>query len=118
MSSSSNPILHKDRIPTTGVLVIPGRLNHEQLLLLEKTFHGRKITWLVEEDSQHDPALRGYLEKSESGAMFSAKDAAPDVAGNQMKHYLADGGVLIFVPGRSTVRNATACHIPSAHLRA
>jgi acyl-[acyl-carrier-protein]-phospholipid O-acyltransferase/long-chain-fatty-acid--[acyl-carrier-protein] ligase len=118
MSSSSNPILHKDRIPSDGVLVIPGRLNFEQLPVLEKSFHGRKITWLVEEHSQHDPALRGYLEKSGSGAMFSAEDAAPEAAGAQMKHYLTDGGVLIFVPGRAATCNATACHIPASHLRA
>ena len=67
MSSASTQILHKDRIPATGVLVIPGRLNFEQLLQLEKLFSGRKITWLIEETSHHDPALRGYLEKSGSG---------------------------------------------------
>jgi acyl-[acyl-carrier-protein]-phospholipid O-acyltransferase / long-chain-fatty-acid--[acyl-carrier-protein] ligase len=34
------------------------------------------------------------------------------------KPYLTDGGVLIYVPGRATARNATSCHIPSAHLKA
>lgn len=111
-------VLHRDRIPATGVLVIPGRLNFEQLLQLEKLFAGRKITWLVEEHSRHDPALRSYLEKSGSGAMFSAADTAPGLAGGQLKPYLEDGGVLIFVPGRATTRNATTCHIPAAHLRA
>jgi acyl-[acyl-carrier-protein]-phospholipid O-acyltransferase/long-chain-fatty-acid--[acyl-carrier-protein] ligase len=118
MSSASIQILNKERIPATGVLVIPGRLNFEQLLQLEKLFAGRKITWLVEEHSHHDPSMRGYLEKSGSGAMFSAADAEPADAGNQLKTYLEDGGVLIFVPGRATARNATFCHIPAAHLRA
>ncbi|RPJ33372.1 MAG: 2-acyl-glycerophospho-ethanolamine acyltransferase [Verrucomicrobiaceae bacterium] len=118
MSSASVQFLHKDRIPATGALVIPGRLNFEQLLQLEKLFAGRKVTWLVEEHSHYDPAMRGYLEKSGSGAMFSAADAAPEAAGGQLKPYLADGGVLIYVPGRAAARNATACHIPSAHLKA
>ncbi len=118
MSSTSNQTLNKERIPATGVLVIPGRLNFEQLLQLEKLFAGRKITWLVEENSHHDPSMRGYLEKSGSGAMFSAADAAPADAGNQLKTYLEDGGVLIYVPGRATARNATFCHIPAPHLRA
>ena len=118
MSSSSIQILHRDRIPATGVLVIPSRLNFEQLLLLEKLFNGRKITWLVEETSQHDPALRSYLEKSGSGAMFSATDAAPASAGEQLKPYLSGDGVLIYVPGRSAARNATACRIPASHLQA
>ncbi len=118
MSSSSHPILHKDRIPATGVLVIPGRLNFEQLLQLEKLFAGRPITWLVEESSHHDPSMRGYLEKSGSGAMFSAADAAPKAAGDQLQPYLANGGVLIYVPGRAATRNATAHQIPGTHLRA
>jgi acyl-[acyl-carrier-protein]-phospholipid O-acyltransferase/long-chain-fatty-acid--[acyl-carrier-protein] ligase len=118
MSSASNQIVHKERIPTTGALVIPGRLSFEQLLQLEKLFSGRPITWLIEESSQHDPSMRGYLEKSESGAMFSAADAAPADAGAQLKPYLENGGLLIYVPGRATVRNATFCHIPSAHLQA
>ena len=117
MSSASTQILHKDRIPGTGVLVIPGRLNFEQLLQLEKLFGERKITWLIEESSHHDPSLRGYLEKSDSGAMFSATDGAPDSAGTQLRPYLENNGVLIYVPGRVAVRNATACHIPASHLR-
>jgi acyl-[acyl-carrier-protein]-phospholipid O-acyltransferase/long-chain-fatty-acid--[acyl-carrier-protein] ligase len=118
MSSASHRFLHKDHIPATGALVIPGRLNFEQLLLLEKLFTGRKITWLIEENSSHDPALRGYLEKSGSGAMFSAEDAAPASAGAQLMPYLDQGGVLIYVPGRVTVRNAASCHVPASHLRA
>ncbi len=117
MSAAATQILHKDRIPATGVLVIPGRLNFEQLLQLEKLFAERKITWLIEESSHHDPSLRAYLEKSGSGAMFSADDDAPAAAGIQLQPYLADGGLLIFVPGRAAARNATSCHIPSIHLR-
>jgi acyl-[acyl-carrier-protein]-phospholipid O-acyltransferase/long-chain-fatty-acid--[acyl-carrier-protein] ligase len=116
MAAFSTHILHKDRIPDTGVLVIPGRLNFEQALQLEKLFADRKITWLIEESSHHDPSLRSHLEKSDSGAMFSARDAAPALAGEQLQASLENQGVLIFVPGRVTVRNATACHIPSAQL--
>jgi acyl-[acyl-carrier-protein]-phospholipid O-acyltransferase / long-chain-fatty-acid--[acyl-carrier-protein] ligase len=117
MSSSSIQILHKDRIPDSGTLVIPGRLDFEQLLIMEKLFAGRRITWLVEEFSEHDGSMRGYLEKSGSGAMFSAGDAAPDAVGAQMKDYLGDGGVLIYVPGRAAVRNASVSHVPGSHLR-
>ena len=47
MASASIQILHKDRLPASGALVIPGRLNFTQLLQLEKLFEGRAITWLV-----------------------------------------------------------------------
>lgn len=110
-------ILHKDRIPSYGVLVIPGRLDFAQLLEIERIFSKRRITWLIEESAQHDPAIRAHLEKSDSGAMFSVADFAPEVAGNQLKTYLENGGVLIHVPGTATTRNATPCHIPSAELR-
>jgi len=117
MPASLNPILHKERLPTTGCLVIPGRLDFEFIQSFEKIFIGRKVTWLVEEKAFYEPAVRSYLEKSKSGAMFAADDAAPAEAGRQLMAYLADGGFLIFVPGRTTVRNGTACHIPAAHLR-
>ncbi len=117
MSSTSIQFLHKDRIPATGVLVILGRVHFEQLLQLEKIFAGRRITWLVEETAHFDPALSAYMQKSDSGAMFSASDAAPHMAGQQLKSFLADGGVLIHVPGRAAVRNATPCHVPSSHLK-
>lgn len=65
----------------------------------------------------YSPTLRAYLEKSGSGAMFSAGDTAPAAAGEQLKPYLSDGGVLIFVPGRVSVQNGSPCHIPAEHLK-
>ncbi len=117
MSSAAIQIIHKERLPTTGCLVIPGRLDFELIGHFEKLFAGRKITWLIEETTTHHSALRSHLEKSGSGAMFAANDANPAAAGSQLNSYLADGGVLIFVPGQATVRHGTACHIPSAHLK-
>ncbi len=110
-------ILHEERIPTHGVLVVPGRLDFGQLLEIESVFSKRRITWLIEESAHHDPVIRAHLEKSNSGAMFSIADAAPEAAGKELKSYLDGGGVLIHVPGTANTRNATPCHIPSAELR-
>jgi acyl-[acyl-carrier-protein]-phospholipid O-acyltransferase / long-chain-fatty-acid--[acyl-carrier-protein] ligase len=118
MSSAAIQIIHKERLPATGCLVIPGRLDFEFLSHIEKLFTGRKITWLIEETSSHPPVLLSHLEKSGSGAMFTADDADPAAAGHQLKSYLADGGFLIFVPGQATVRHGMACHIPAIHLKA
>ncbi|MEY4243269.1 MAG: hypothetical protein RLZZ245_854, partial [Verrucomicrobiota bacterium] len=115
--SSSIQVLHKERIPTTGALVIPGWINLELALHFEKIFSGRKITWLVEELAHHDAALSAHLQKSASGAMFAAADSAPAAAGQQLKTFIAGNGILIFVPGRASTRKATPCHIPSHHLR-
>jgi acyl-[acyl-carrier-protein]-phospholipid O-acyltransferase/long-chain-fatty-acid--[acyl-carrier-protein] ligase len=117
MSASSIQILHHERLPKSGVLVIPGRIDFSLLLHFEKLFAGRKITWLVEESSHFDPGIRGFLEQSSSGAVFSCHDSAPAVAGNHLREYLADGGVIIHVPGRAICRNGATCHIPAAHLR-
>ena len=118
MSSSLIQLLHKERIPATGTLIIPGRLNLELALQFEKIFAGRKITWLVAETARYEAPLTAHLEKSGSGALTSANDADPRAAGAQLKPYLVDGGVLIFVPGKATARNATPNHILSAHLKA
>lgn len=96
---------------------MPGRIDFDFVAPLEKLFAGRKVTWLIEENSTHEPTLRNYLEKSGSGAMFDAGDAAPGAAGAQLSAYLADGGVLIFVPSRTNARLGTACHIPASHLQ-
>ncbi len=117
MSANSIQILHRDRVPTGGALVIPGRLSFEHLLHLERLFEGRRITWLIEENSKLDPATRAHLEKSEHGAMFAANDRNPAGAGKQLSGSLKDGGVLIYVPGRAAARNATPCHIPGDILK-
>ncbi len=117
MSASSSQILHKERIPATGCLVVPGRIHLDIAISLEKLFTKRKITWLIEETAHCDANLRSYLEKSNSGAMFSAEDTAPADAGSQLRGFIENDGVLIFVPSRATARNGTACHIPTAHLK-
>jgi acyl-[acyl-carrier-protein]-phospholipid O-acyltransferase/long-chain-fatty-acid--[acyl-carrier-protein] ligase len=115
--SSQAPLLHPDRIPSTGCLVIPGRLGLQELPTLEKLFAGRKITWFIEESARLDPALQAHLERSGSGAVFSDEDHAPATVGEQLRPMLANGGVLIFVPGRARTRSAIPCHIPGKTLR-
>jgi acyl-[acyl-carrier-protein]-phospholipid O-acyltransferase/long-chain-fatty-acid--[acyl-carrier-protein] ligase len=117
MPAPAIQILHKERVPKTGVLVIPGRLDFQYLLHLERLFADRTITWLIEEHAHHEGPLRAFLEKSGTGAMFTANDAAPAAAGKQLESSIAADGVLIYVPGRASARNATFCQIPSSHLK-
>ncbi|MFD2255599.1 AMP-binding protein [Luteolibacter algae] len=115
--SAAIQVLHQDRIPSTGFLAIPGRLDFNQLLHLEKLFQGRKITYLIEENDHHDPALRGHMEKSGSGAMFSITDKNPAAAGREFANFLKDNGIILYVPGRAATRPATPVHIPAGHLK-
>ena len=117
MSSAAIQLLHRDRIPQSGCLIIPGRLDLDLLIQLEKNLAGRRITWLIEEAASYSPPIRTHLEKSRSGAMFSANDAAPAAAGTQLKPLLDGNGVLIYVPGLTSARRGTAHHIPTAHLK-
>jgi acyl-[acyl-carrier-protein]-phospholipid O-acyltransferase / long-chain-fatty-acid--[acyl-carrier-protein] ligase len=118
MSSASIQILHNERLPGTGCLIVPGRLASEHIHQFERLFAGRKITWLLEESASYEAGVRSHMEKSRSGAMFDATDLSPKSAGDQLKTYLEGNGVLIFVPGRSKARSGTANHIPTAHLKA
>lgn len=115
--SASIQFLNAQSIPSTGFLAIPGRLDFQQLLHLEKELQGRNITFLIEESDSYDPALRSHMERSERGAMFSIKDENPAAAGQQLAGYLKNNGILLFVPGRSNTRPATPIHIPSTHLK-
>lgn len=114
---SAIQVLHQDRIPATGFLAVPGRLDFNQLLHLEKQFHGRKITYLIEEHDHHDPALRNHMERSGNGAMFSCADKNPASAGKEFAGFLKDNGIILFVPGRAATRPATPIQVPSGHLR-
>lgn len=115
--SASIQFLNAQSIPSTGFLAIPGRLDLQQLLHLEKEFQGRTITFLIEESDFYDPALRSHMERSERGAMFSIKDENPAAAGQQLAGFLKNNGILLFVPGRSSARPATPIHIPTTHLK-
>lgn len=114
---SAIQVLHPDRVPATGFLCVPGRLDFQQLLHLEKQFSGRKITYLIEENDQHDPALRGHMERSGNGAIFSCADMDAAAAGKEFAEFLEGNGILLFVPGRATTRPATPIHAPSGHLK-
>ncbi|OYV04108.1 MAG: hypothetical protein CFE26_18660, partial [Verrucomicrobiales bacterium VVV1] len=106
MSSASIELIHRERLPAGKALVIPSRLDFAQLLGLEKLLSGRKITWLIEEDSKLDPQIRTHLERSGSGAMFGASDGDPAAVGSQLAESLDAGGLLVYVPGLAVSRNA------------
>ncbi|MDP4624285.1 MAG: AMP-binding protein [Akkermansiaceae bacterium] len=114
---SAIQVLHPDRIPKTGFLAIPGRLDFDQLDQIEKHLGNRKITYLIEEKDHHNADILAHMEKSGSGAMFSIADKNPASAGKELGKLLGTDGVLIFVPGKSTARPATPIRTPSSHLK-
>lgn len=115
--SSAVKFLYQDRIPASGCLVVPGRVEFHELLHLQQLFKDRTITWLIEENAPLDPMVQGFLEQSGSGAVFSDSDANPAAAGEQLKGLIEGDGVLVFIHGKANARAGTPCHIPGATMR-
>jgi acyl-[acyl-carrier-protein]-phospholipid O-acyltransferase / long-chain-fatty-acid--[acyl-carrier-protein] ligase len=109
-------IIGQERLPATGLLVIPGRVSSAEITVFKKLFSGRPITWLVEESGVLPDGIKPMIQ-NDQGAMFTVDDD-PALVGKQLKSYLDKNGVLIFLPGQVVARSAVPCHIPAKVLRA
>lgn len=108
----------ESNIPKQGALVIPGRLDFNQMLLLEQVFAGRKITWLCEENVVFDDSVRSYLEQDGITAVaFSATDQAPELVGKTLEANMNDGGLIIYLSGLVSVREGECRHLIAANLK-
>lgn len=117
MSSSQTCSL--DRLPDDGALIIPGRLNVAQAQELLRILDGRPITWLVEESFPLDSEMENFLKNSgEAGVAFSRNDEDLAKVGENLRGKISNNGLLIFVPSKTVVRPATACHIQGLILNA
>jgi len=114
---SSVKILHRERLPERGCLVVAGHLGAADLPIIEQLFEGRQITWLIEESAELDPEVEAQLARAGAGAAFSNSDADPAAAGRQLAGSLEQGGMLVFVGGRVASRHANPIRIPGPTLR-
>ncbi len=118
MPSGSVDFLGFECLPSDGVLLVPGRLSHRELLALAAKLAPRSVTWLVEENAWVEPATRDYLAREEIRAVaFSERDPDPVAVGEVLRAKLQDGALLVFVPGDAATRFGTPCHITSPQLR-
>ena len=116
--SIKKEILGIENIPSEGVLVIPGRLDFQEMLHLEQLFSGRNITWLCEENVSLDDSTRSFLERDGVTAVaFSASDTAPAEIGQKLKEKLRNGGLLIFLSGSVCANRGENCHISADNLK-
>ena len=105
-------------IPEEGALVIPGRLDFDEMLHLERLFTERSITWLCEERIELDDRARSYLEQEGVNAVaFSAADEAPKVIGKTLEENLRDGGMIIYLCGLVRAHEGERCHILPENLK-
>ena len=108
-----------DRLPTSGTLIVPGRLDAEQALALASILAPRRITWLVEESVSITRDLETALQQSgHDGMAFSQLDEALPQVGQNLAACLEGNSVLVFVPGEVICHRGTPCRIPPATLQA
>lgn len=115
--SSSVQILHRERLPSSGCLVVPGRLEAADIPVIQALFAGRSITWLIEENSPLSAEVRAAIGSGASGAVFSDDDPDPGAAGEQLQQHLDSEGVIVFVHGNAVSRKGNPVHIPGRTLR-
>ena len=117
--SAPTQVRSLDRLPKTGSLIIPGRLDAQLAGDLVSTLKGRTITWLAEESTALSQDLQNYLQTSGlDGASFSKIDPALTDVGAYLEGKLEGNGVLIFVPSETNCRPGAPYRIPADTLQA
>ncbi|MEZ5433658.1 MAG: hypothetical protein R3F31_21340 [Verrucomicrobiales bacterium] len=93
-------VINRERVPSSGVMIVPNRLEFTDMLHLEKELAGRRIVYLVERSMQYDPLLQAHLEKEDVLALeFSADTTQREVFKKQVHSGVASDEVLVFIPG-------------------
>jgi len=118
--SQRNPLeLHGEaNIPSGGILVIPNRLAFEDLLHVEKLLADRKLVYLIDRRLDYDPLLRAHLEKEDThGFEFTADENCLAIFKKEIHEALAEGAVVLFIPGEAQTRPGQVLSIPSAILK-
>ncbi len=111
-------VLGKQHLPETGVILIPNYLSFHDMLLLEREFQGRTLTFLLEQGSQVDPLLLAHLEKEGISALeFSIDSAQRDSFRRQLQTDLDEKQLVILVPGLTTTRPGSPTSVPVEILR-
>lgn len=117
--SKSIQYIHKDRIPNEPTLILPGRLDHTELLELENLLSKRKVIWICEESVILSPATESYLKASNKEVIgFSAQDTGLKEVGQNILRDLGPEGIAIFLPGELTCLAGSSIHIASETLTA
>ena len=108
----------ESNIPPSGILIIANRLAFQDLLNLEKLLSGRKLVFLIDRRLDYDPLLQAHLEKEDTHALeFSSDEASKAIFKKELHQYLAEGSVVIFVPGVAYTRSGQNLSIPSEILK-
>ena len=104
----------EENIPSGGILIIANRLSFQDVLHLEKQLSGRNHVYLIDSRLEYDPLLQAHLEKEDTHALeFSSDDGSKATFKKELHQYLAEGSVVIFVPGAVYARSGQTLTIPT-----
>lgn len=111
--------LGTENIPDKPAIIIPGRLNHQELVALHQKLSHKDIIWLCEESVVLPNATENYLAEKDADAIsFSIHDRDLKKIGHQLLQDMGSNGVTIFLPGKANVLQGSASHIATATLQA
>ncbi len=108
----------ESHLPAVGVLIIANRLAFQDLLHLEKLLSGRKLVFLIDRALDYDPLLQAHLDKEDPHAVeFSSDEATKAAFKKELHQYLAEGSVVVFVPGIVHARSGQNLTVPAETVR-
>lgn len=96
-----------------GAFVVPNKLVVKDLFALESVVGASRISYVILDGHKLDEEVEAYLARPGiDGVLLSANDPDPAAVGETLKPALAEGRVLVFVPGAAIAYRGTLTHIP------
>lgn len=104
-------------VPNSGLLIVPNALSFEDLTHLERGLAGRRVAYLIHESSVFEATLQAHFEQEGVHALeFATREEHLPLFREQIAQLTTEGQILVYVPGKSTVRAGTLTTVPRAIL--
>ena len=106
-------LLGKEHVPSTGSIVLPNRVDAEDLAALKRVFGTRKLTLLVDSSADYSPEVTAQLEKPDTPVVRFATEGLDMVPlQNAIDAVIAENGLAVFVPPKMAARKASVFEAP------
>lgn len=106
-------LLGKEYVPSTGSIVLPNRVDADDLAALKRVLGTRKLTLLVDSSAEYSPEVAALLEKADTPIIRFATDGIDMVPlKNSIDAVIAESGLAVFVPPKMAARKASVFEAP------
>ena len=110
-------IFGEANVRKNGAFVIPNKLDINDVVLLERLLGTGRITYILEDGSRFSPELEKHFSTPGlDGVTISLSDPRFALVGETLSQSVANGKVLVFVPGRVDVYRGALFQVPPAVL--